>query len=75
MRWLRSGFVGSLLAVLCLFLTVPAENLPETAYDESEPLPYENTPAFLDVIPEAASSGRAGLQRLCRDRKCNFAVG
>jgi hypothetical protein len=27
-------------------LAVPAEDLPETAYDESESLPYEMTPAL-----------------------------
>jgi len=27
-------------------LAVPAEDLPETAYDESETLPYESTPLF-----------------------------
>ena len=36
-------FVAS---VLGLSLMVPAEDVPETAYDESEALLYESTPSF-----------------------------
>ena len=35
------------LAVLLTFglsFAIPADNLPETSYDESEPAPYETTP-------------------------------
>ena len=35
-------------------LAVPAEDVPETAYDESEALPYEGTPLFSIVVPLAA---------------------
>jgi hypothetical protein len=51
---------GSIL-VLCLFLAfgvslvVPAENVPETAYDESEALPYEGTPLFSIVVPQPSA--------------------
>ena len=34
-------------------LAVPAEDVPETAYDESEGLPYEGTPPFSSVGPQA----------------------
>jgi hypothetical protein len=33
-----------------LSLPVPAEDVPETAYDESEPLPYESTPPVSIVV-------------------------
>ena len=32
-------------------LVVPAEDVPETAYDESEGLPFEGTPLFSSVVP------------------------
>jgi len=36
-------------------LGVPAEDVPETAYDESEALPYEGTPLFSSVVPQASA--------------------
>jgi hypothetical protein len=36
-------------------LAVPAEDVPETAYDESEALPYEGTPLFSIVVPLVAA--------------------
>lgn len=50
------------LSILILFvllgfgvsLGVPAEDVPETAYDESEGLPYEDTPLF-PVAPLAVA--------------------
>jgi hypothetical protein len=36
-------------------LAVPAEDVPETAYDESEALPYEGTPLFSIVVPQACA--------------------
>jgi hypothetical protein len=36
-------------------LAVPAEDVPETAYDESEGLPYEGTPLFSIVVPLVAA--------------------
>jgi hypothetical protein len=38
-----------------LSLAVPAEDVPETAYDESEALPYEGTPLFSTVVPQAST--------------------
>lgn len=48
------------LAVLALLgvafsLAVPAEDAPETAYDESEALPYVGTPLFSIDIPHASA--------------------
>ena len=36
-------------------LAVPAEDVPETSYDESEGLPYEGTPLFSVVVPLVAA--------------------
>jgi hypothetical protein len=36
-------------------LAVPAEDVPETAYDESEALPYEGTPLYSIVLPQASA--------------------
>jgi len=36
-------------------LAIPAEDMPETAYDESEALPYEGTPLFSSVVPLRAA--------------------
>jgi hypothetical protein len=53
----RSCFV----LVLCVLLgfgvslAVPAEDVPETAYDESEALAYEGTPLFSIVVPLVAA--------------------
>jgi hypothetical protein len=36
-------------------LAVPAEDVPETPYDESEALPYEGTPVFSSLVPLVAA--------------------
>ena len=36
-------------------LAIPAEDMPETAYDESEALPYEGTPLFSIEVPQASA--------------------
>lgn len=44
-------------------LAIPAEDVRETAYDESETLPYEGTPLFSVVAPQASDqTGKAKLQ-------------
>ena len=47
-----------LLATLFLGLSFvfPAEDIPETPYDESEALPYEATPLFSIVLQESAGT-------------------
>jgi hypothetical protein len=46
-------------------LAVPAEDVPETAYDESEGLPYEGTPLFSIVLsPLSARTTQAVLSSL-----------
>jgi len=39
------------LMSLGLPLIVPADDVPETPYDESDALPYEGTPVFSIVVP------------------------
>ena len=51
---------SSILALFLLlafgaFLAVPAEDIPETPYDESEGLPRESTPLFSGVVPQASA--------------------
>ncbi len=41
---------------LSLFLVLPAEDLTDTAYDESELLPYESTLEAGNLIVQAAAS-------------------
>ena len=55
MKTVRFVFVLLLTVVLGLFLAVPAEDVPETAFDESETLPYEGTPLFSIEVPLAAA--------------------
>ena len=55
MRKPRFALVFFVLLVFGVSLAVPAEDLPETAYDESEGLPYASTPLFSDVISQAAA--------------------
>jgi len=54
MRVLRSVLVVLAAFALSLSLAVPAEDLPETAYDESETLPYEMTSTLSAVVQESA---------------------
>src|SRR5271165_5704965 len=51
----RFAFVLSLAIALGLFLAVPAEDVPETAFDESETPAYEGTPLFSVEVPQAAA--------------------
>ena len=55
MRRRCSIFVFCVLLGFGVSLAVPAEDVPETAYDESEALPYEGTPLFSIVVPLVAA--------------------
>ena len=55
MRTPRSAIVLLLLLGFGVSLAVPAQDLPDTAYDESETLPYESTPLFSIVVPLVAA--------------------
>jgi len=49
----RLVFVLFVAVVLGLSSVVPTEDVPETAYDESESLPYAGTPIFSFAVPGA----------------------
>ena len=49
---------------LCLSFAVPAEDDPETPYDESESLSYESSPAISVAEPEAAAPPPVGQPRV-----------
>ena len=56
MRRPRPPLVLCVLLFLGLSLAVPAEDLTETAYDESEAQPCESTALISNVTPQAASA-------------------
>jgi len=60
MRKPRSILVVSVLLSFGLCMVVPAEDLPETAYDESERLPYASTPVFSVPVPNSVVRAPAG---------------
>jgi len=51
-----SVLVLLLLLVFGVSVVLPAEDIPETPYDESEALPYAGTPLFSIALPQP--SGR-----------------
>jgi hypothetical protein len=53
MRKPRSALILFVLLVLSLTLAVPAEDVLETTYDESETQPYEDVPLFSILLPSA----------------------
>ena len=51
-----------LMLTFCLGVSFPAEDIPETRYDESESVPYEVTPLFsVAVLPVASRTAQAPL--------------
>jgi hypothetical protein len=55
MRVLRSALVLLATFALNVSFAIPAEDVPETAYDESESLPYEMAPLFsADLVQESS---------------------
>jgi hypothetical protein len=55
MRRRSSILIFCVLLGFGVSLAVPAEDVPETVYDESEALPYESTPVFSTVVPLMAA--------------------
>ena len=55
MRTWRSALIFAMAYVLILGFAVPTEDAPDTAYDESELLPYEATPPFAVAVPKIVS--------------------
>jgi len=56
MRVFRTALVMLAVLTLSLSLAVPAEDVPETAQNESESLPYETTPLSCDLLEESAKT-------------------
>jgi hypothetical protein len=67
MRKPRHTFVVFVFLSLCLSVAIPAQDVPETPYDESEALPYEASPLF--SIEVAKLSDRATKTEPSRHRK------
>jgi len=61
MRRLHSVLVVLAALALSLSFAVPAEDVPETPYDESEALPYESTPPFSIMLHESARALQSAL--------------
>ena len=60
-----------LFVLIGLFVSpvFPAEDIPETAYDESETLPYETTPLYSLIVPQGlarAASAELGHEFFIR---------
>lgn len=61
----RFAIVFLMILTLGLSLGSPAEDIPETAYDESETLPYESiSPASIAAPPVAARTTQDRLSSL-----------
>jgi len=58
------AIVSVAILTLGLSLVVPAEDLPETAYDESESLLYINTSALSIAVPTAVTRAPAVRTRV-----------
>ena len=72
---MRRPFSILVLCVLLSFgasLAAPSEDVPETAYDESEPLPLQGIPLFSIVLPRA--SARIAKTELNRDFLLDFSL-
>jgi len=61
MTRVRSILVLLVAFLLGMYLTIPAEGVPETAYDESDSLPYECTLLFSVEIPKPFTDAPAVL--------------
>lgn len=55
---LHSTFYFVALLWLGVWLIVPAQDIPETAYDESEPAAYEHTLVFLVAVSRSVSAAK-----------------
>ena len=61
MKRLRYTWLFVVLLVMGLSLAVPAEDLAETAYDESEALPYESAPQISDTMLQPTASAAEAM--------------
>jgi len=58
---LRFAVVFLMLLSLGVCLGLPAEDVLDASFDESEALPYETTPLFSIVVPQRAKLSRYSL--------------
>ena len=63
MRRLRSGFILLVVVLAGLSFAVPAEDVPETVYDESESLPYESSAVFSVAVPQTVAKASVAPPR------------
>ena len=73
----RSVLVVLAAFVLSLSFAVPAGDVAETSYDESESLPWESTPVVSIAAPktvEEAPAVRAGVPQLLRTSQKRLSV-
>ena len=61
MRNFLSFLVLLLTSIFAVSLLLPAQDILETPYDESESLPLENTPVFSNQAPSLTSTVPANL--------------
>ena len=61
MRRIYTCFVFLVVLVVGFSPAVPAEDLPNTAYDESETQPYESSPLVSNLMVQTASATQAAL--------------
>jgi len=54
-----SALVLFVVLVFGMFVAFPVDDLPDTAYDESESLPFENAPAALTAASETLAMAPA----------------
>jgi hypothetical protein len=54
MRVVRFALVLLAAFAISLSLALPAEDVPETPYDESESMPYESTPS-VSIMPQESA--------------------
>ena len=64
MRRMHRCVVLLVLLVLGLSPALLAEDLPTTAYDESEAQPYDNSPSISNLMGQAASTIQTALSEI-----------
>jgi hypothetical protein len=61
----RSALILLVALFVSLAYTLPAEDVPETTYDESECLPCESTPVLSIPVTEAVAQAAGPRARTC----------
>jgi hypothetical protein len=61
---MRTSVVLLVLLVLGLSPALPAEDVPTTAYDESEAQPYDNSASISNLMGQTASATQTALSEI-----------